>query len=71
MPTMLVLGVTLAALAEALRLLGGAEYRLAAYGLHGFGTRFLAYFGAAACLVSLPTAFAPTGAPEEDNGRRA
>jgi len=71
MPTMLVLGVTLAALAEALRLLGGAEYRWAAYVLHAFGGRFLAYFGAAACLVSLPMVFAPPDAPEEENGRRA
>jgi len=71
LPTMLVLGVTLAALAEALRLLGGAEYRWAAYVLHAFGGRFLAYFGAAACLVSLPMVFAPPDAPEEENGRRA
>jgi len=64
LPTMLVLGVTLAALAEVLRLLGGAEYRWAAYVLHAFGGRFLAYFGAAACLVSLPMVFVPPDAPE-------
>jgi len=66
--TMLVLGVTVAVLAEVLRLLGGAEYRLAAYGLHGLGARFLAYFGAAACLVSLPMVFAPPTAPEAGQG---
>ena len=69
LPTMLVLGVTLAVLAEVVRLLGGAEYRLAAYGLHGFGARFLAYFGAAACLVNLPRVFAPPAAAEAGQRR--
>ena len=65
LPIMLVVGVTLAALAEVVRLLGGAQYRLAAYVLQAFGGRIYAYFGAAACLVNLPRAFAPTGARED------
>ena len=71
LPIMLVVGVTLAALAEVVRLLGGEQYRLAAYVLQAFGGRIHAYFGAAVCLVNLPRAFAPTGAREEENGRRA
>jgi len=51
---MLAGGLVLDVIAEGLRLVGGTRYILGARLMQAFGGGFLAYFGAAACLVALP-----------------